>query len=158
MTRSCSGPGMVLDVDLAQRLMAHARAELPQEACALVGGDPPTGIATSVHLTRNALASPLRFEVDPRDLVETVLALDAAGVELLAVFHSHTRSPAIPSIADIRETHYRAFHLIASLSDRQRPLRAWRIDGSIATEAPLAIRERPLSPGPVGGMRPSPRG
>lgn len=141
MTRPGPDPGLLLGADLAQQLLAHARAELPHEACALVGGDRHTGVATSVHLTRNALASPLRFEVDPRDLVRTVLALEAVGADLLAIFHSHTRSAAVPSPADLREDHYRAIHLIASLSNGERPFRAWRIDGGSVSEIPLTIGE-----------------
>jgi len=130
--------------------MAHARAEMPREACALLGGDRSTGVATSVHLTRNALASPLRFEVDPQDLVRAVLAVDAAGASVLAIFHSHTRSPAVPSPADIRGAHYSAFHLIASMSDPGQPLRAWQIDGGIAREIRLTISGGALSPMRVG--------
>lgn len=126
--------------------MAHARAEMPLEACALLGGNPATGVATSVHLTRNALASPLRFEVDPQDLVREMMAIDAAGATLIAIFHSHTRSPAVPSPADIRESRYSAFHLIASRFDPGQPLRAWQIDGGIAREISLTISEGALSP------------
>ena len=151
MSRPRSAAGLVLSVDQVERLMAHAQAELPNEACALLGGDRLTGIATSVHLTRNLLASQLRFEVDPRDLVRTVMALDAADVALLAVFHSHTRSPAVPSPADVRESHYHAFHLIASLADVERPLRAWQIEEGVAREVSLTVDPGPaVSPARVG--------
>jgi proteasome lid subunit RPN8/RPN11 len=156
MIRPRSDGGLILGADHVERLMAHAQAELPHEACALLGGRRSTGVATSVHLTRNALASPLRFEVDPGDLVRTMLTLDEAGLDLLAIFHSHTRSAAVPSPADIRENHYRALHLIASLSDRERPLRAWQIDRSTSSEIPLTINGgRVLSPARGGGRRPS---
>ena len=155
MTGVGSARGLILSDDLAARLMAHARAELPSEACALLGGDLATGVATSVHLTRNALASPLRFEVDPRDLVRAMLGLEAAGEGLLAIFHSHTGSPAVPSPADIREARYPVLHLVASLSDEERPLRAWRVDEVIAHEVPLTISGTALSPTRGGEGLPS---
>ena len=56
-----------------------------------------TGGATAYHPARNAEASPLRYTVHPDDLLRITLAIDDAGEDLLAIFHSHTRSPAVPS-------------------------------------------------------------
>jgi proteasome lid subunit RPN8/RPN11 len=126
-----------LPVRLAEAMLAHARAELPNEACGLLAGSLSAGEATAFHPIRNAAASPLRFELDPDDLVRVVLAIDAAGEEVLAVFHSHTRSAAVPSPSDLRGPGFpTALHLIAGLGE----LRAWSVaDG--------AFREVPLLPG-----------
>lgn len=155
MTVPGSASRLILSNDHSERLIAHAQASLPSEACALLGGDRATGVVTSVHLTRNALASPLRFEVDPRDLVRTMTELEAAGEDLLAIFHSHTGSPAVLSPADIREARYAALHLVASLSDEAQPLRAWQVDGHLAHEVPLTIGGPVLSPTRGGGRLPS---
>jgi proteasome lid subunit RPN8/RPN11 len=125
-------------------LISHARTELPNEACGLLSGSAADGLATSFHPARNAEASPLRYSVHPEDLVRITFAIEDAGEDLVAIFHSHTRSPAIPSATDRRAAMYPdAFYLLASLADASAPmeraLRAWRIrDGEVA-EAPLEI-------------------
>ena len=126
-----------LPAALAERMLEHARAELPNEACGLVGGVVATGRATSFHAARNGHASSLRYDVQPEDLVRIMFAIESAGEQLLAVFHSHTGSPAIPSPTDVREARYDAVHLIASLADpltdAASALRAWRVrDGSVS--------------------------
>ena len=86
-------------------------AELPNEACALLGG--AGGVVTSLHPARNAAASPYRFELDPADLVRVVHAIEAAGEELVAIFHSHPASGPEPSPTDLREARYDVVQLIA---------------------------------------------
>lgn len=147
MSRSAAQPAAAirLPADLAAAMLAHARAELPNEACGLLGGYPSLGRATSFHPARNAHASPLRYDVDPDDLVRIVFAIESDGEELLAVFHSHTRSPAAPSSTDVREMRYDAVQLIASLADSAAgagdALRAWRVGDGTATEVAIRISE-----------------
>jgi proteasome lid subunit RPN8/RPN11 len=140
-----SGEGLVLPRAIAAELLAHARAEVPNEACGLLSGSRATGMATGFHPARNAEASPLIYTVHPDDLLRIVLAIDDAGEDLVAIFHSHTRSPAVPSATDRRQALYPdAFYLLASLSETDAPperaLRAWRIVDGESTEAPLLIR------------------
>jgi proteasome lid subunit RPN8/RPN11 len=135
---------LTLPRPIAEALMAHARAQEPNEACGLLAGSVFTGGATAYHPARNAEASPLRYTVHPDDLLRITLAIDDAGEDLLAIFHSHTRSPAVPSATDLREARYREpFYLIASLSgpavSAERSLRAWRIVDGAATEVSLRL-------------------
>jgi [CysO sulfur-carrier protein]-S-L-cysteine hydrolase len=131
--------GLRLPAKLATLLFAHARDELPNEACALLGGDPVRGRVTSVHPARNRLASPYRFDVEPRDLVRIVHLLEERGDALVGIFHSHPRSPAVPSATDVREARYPAVHLVASLGGAEPVMRAWTIDAATVREAPLTI-------------------
>lgn len=135
---------LVLPHSVAEALLAHARSELPNEACALLAGSLATRRVTTMHAARNSEASPLRYTVHPEDLVRITFAIDDAGEDLVAIFHSHTRSPAVPSATDTRAAMYPdAFYLLATLADPSaRPeeaLRAWRIRDGVATEVPLAI-------------------
>jgi proteasome lid subunit RPN8/RPN11 len=91
-----------------------------------------------MHPARNALASPYRYEVDPRDLVRIVHAVERRGDDLVAIFHSHPGSPAVPSARDVREAAYPVIHVVAGMSDGG-VLRAWRIDGTEAYEVPLVV-------------------
>lgn len=138
---------------VAEALLGHARAEAPNEACGILSGSLPDATATAFHPARNADASPLRYSVHPDDLLRITFAIDDAGEDVVAIFHSHTHSPAVPSPTDRRSAVYPdAFYLIASLADASAPpeecLRAWRIRDGEATEAPLLIvRDGVAQPG-----------
>ena len=135
-----AGAGLRLPSEHARRLIDHARQELPNEACALLGGDGATGTVTSLHLARNRLASPYRFDVEPEDLVRTLHDIEAAGEALVAIFHSHPGTPAVLSPSDLREARYPAVQLVASLVEPGLPvLRAWRIGADDVNEVPLLV-------------------
>jgi proteasome lid subunit RPN8/RPN11 len=142
--------GLVLPRHVADALLAHARSELPNEACGLVAGRHEadgTGRATAFHPARNIEASPIRYNVHPEDLVRIVLAIDDAGEDLVAIFHSHTRSASVPSATDRRTAQYdRPYYLIASLAIPDAPpesaLRAWRTMGGQSFEVPLRVEGR----------------
>ena len=136
--------GLILPGAVAGAILAHARSELPNEACGLLSGDLGAGRATAFHPARNSEASPLRYNVDPDDLVRIVFAIEDTGEDLVAIFHSHTRSPAVPSATDLRAAQYPdAFYLLATLADEAAPpsdaLRAWRIRDGASVEVPLRV-------------------
>ena len=136
--------GLAIPATVAAELLVHARAELPNEACGLLSGSLADGRATAFHPTRNAEASPLRYSVHPDDLVRITFAIEDAGEDLVAIFHSHTRSAAVPSATDRRAAMYPdPFYLLASLADAdalpERALRAWRIVADEAIEVSLRL-------------------
>jgi len=142
-----AGSNLVLHLPrrIAEELLARSRAELPNESCALLSGDLAGGQVSRLHPARNSDQSPLRYTIDEDDLLRITLDIDEAGVDLVAIYHSHTRSPAIPSATDRRQaaTYPKPFHLLASLTDSdvppERALRSWRIQGGHAFEVRLAI-------------------
>ena len=139
-----SNHGLAIPATVAVELLAHARMELPNEACGLLSGSLADGRATAFHPTRNAEASPLRYSVHPDDLVRITFAIEDAGEDLVAIFHSHTRSAAVPSATDRRAAMYPdPFYLLASLADAdalpERALRAWRIVADEAIEVSLRL-------------------
>ena len=127
---------VALPLAMRDAILAHARAELPNEACGLIAGDAPFaagGRPLRWIPTRNALASPYRFEIDPEDLLRHSLEIDDAGEVIWAIVHSHVASTARPSASDLREArHPAALHLIVSLDDDESgpaAMRAWTADG-----------------------------
>ena len=145
MVTDAEGPsGLTVDPTAAEALMRHARAELPNEACGLLSGSLADALASLFHPARNAEASPLRYNVDPDDLVRITFAIEDAGQDLVAIFHSHTRSPGVPSATDRRAAQYPdVFYLLAALADPSAPperaLRAWRIHGGQSFEVALRV-------------------
>jgi proteasome lid subunit RPN8/RPN11 len=136
--------GLALPLALAEELLRHARAELPNEACGLLAGDLAAGTASAYHPARNADASPYVYTVHPDDLVRIVIGIEDAGDDLVAIFHSHTHTPAIPSPTDRRQARYPVVYLLATLSDPDATpaecLRAWRIEDGESREVGLELR------------------
>jgi [CysO sulfur-carrier protein]-S-L-cysteine hydrolase len=135
---------LTIPASIADELMAHARAESPNEACGILSGSLTDRRATTYHPARNAEASPYVYRVHPDDLVRIVLGIDDAGEELVAIFHSHTHSPAVPSPTDRRQAMYPdAIYLLATLKEADaqpmQALRAWRIRDGEATEVSLRV-------------------
>ena len=84
---------------LLDEMVAHAREEAPNECCGMVAAQ--DGRAVKVFRTRNTEASPLRFNIDGREILRVIEEIEEAGWSLGAIYHSHTRSAAYPSQTDI---------------------------------------------------------
>jgi proteasome lid subunit RPN8/RPN11 len=127
-----AGGALRLPRALADEIVAHARAGLPDEACGIVAGR--EGEATRFFPAVNADASPYRYSIDSADLLRIVTTIEDAGEELVAIYHSHTRSPAFPSRTDVELAFWPdAAYLIVSLAADPPDLRAYAIrDGRIA--------------------------
>ncbi len=146
-----SGVGPVrLPRALVDAIIAHALAEIPNEACGLIVGSAPVaagGRALRYEACRNAAASPVRYLVHEDDLYRITVEADDAGHVIWGIVHSHPRSPAVPSSTDVERALYpEALHLLVSLAtDQADPatgtpsLRAWWIAGAVVTEAALEV-------------------
>ncbi len=122
-----------------EEIIAHARDDDPNECCGLLGGD---GEISTVYRARNAEASPLRYSVHPTDQLRIMERIEAAGEELVGIYHSHTKSEAFPSQTDINlaELWPDPLYLICSLLDPERPVvRAFAIRDRAVEEVELAV-------------------
>jgi proteasome lid subunit RPN8/RPN11 len=116
-------------------IVAHCEEGYPDEACGLVAAK--EDVPVRVIPMRNADASPATFRLDPKEQFEVFEELEDEGLDLFAIFHSHTHSEAYPSPTDRRQALYpEARYLILTLQDRSRPsLRGFRIlDGDVTEE------------------------
>jgi [CysO sulfur-carrier protein]-S-L-cysteine hydrolase len=109
---------------LVDEMVAHAREDLPNECCGMVGG--VDGVAKTVYRARNEFESPLRFGVDSDDLFRILQReIPERGEELVAIYHSHTKSEAYPSQTDLnmaQQSWPEAVWLIVSLEDEDAPV------------------------------------
>ena len=117
---------------LLDEIVAHARAEAPNECCGLIAAR--DGEAVAVHRARNAAASPLRYEIDGMEQYRIQTAIEDAGHELGAIYHSHTRSAPLPSQTYINLAFYPdALYVIVGVKGPEADVRAWEIaDGQVA--------------------------
>ena len=81
------------------------------------------GEATEVIRVENAAASPLRYEMEPKAQYDAYRAIEDQDHELLAIYHSHTKSPAYPSQTDVNQAVAwpDQIYLIVSLADPDAP-------------------------------------
>lgn len=129
---------MRISQELLDDVIAHAREDAPNECCGLMGGT--GGRATSVHRAENLYPSPLRFEV--ANPVPLLRAIEEAGEELVAIYHSHTRSAAYPSQTDVNMARGwpDPLWLICSLEDPENPVvRAFSIRDDQVSEVPIEV-------------------
>ena len=127
-----------LPSSLRDRIVEHARAGKPNEACGLIGGK--DGVATSFHPVRNADESPYRYTVHPDDLVRVWAELEDADDEIVSIYHSHTKSAPYPSRTDVELASWPdAAYLIVSLRSEPAELAAFRIAKGRIEEISLEI-------------------
>jgi [CysO sulfur-carrier protein]-S-L-cysteine hydrolase len=141
-----------LPATMVQALIDHARAAVPNEACGLIVGDGPAaagGRALRFDATRNAAASPYRYEIHPDDLYRLTVATDDADEVFWGIVHSHTHTPAVPSATDIGLAFYPdALYILVSLDEGEAngasgtpSVRAWRIVDGAVHEVALDVVE-----------------
>jgi proteasome lid subunit RPN8/RPN11 len=134
---------------LLDEVIAHARAEAPNECCGMIASR--DGEAVAVHRARNAAASPLRYVMDPNEQYRIQDAIESAGLDLGAIYHSHTRSDPVPSQTDINlsalpGTSQPSFpgtlYLIVGVAGDEPDVRIWDIADGGYTQRELEIEER----------------
>ena len=120
---------LVIPDVLLEEMIAHARRERPNECCGLLAGaiDGDAGRVTTRFPIGNDAASPTEYSTNPRDLLNAFRALRHANIELLAFYHSHPTSAAVPSAKDIARNTYgeTVVHVIVGLVDDVPDVRAW---------------------------------
>ncbi|HEX5609243.1 MAG TPA: M67 family metallopeptidase [Solirubrobacterales bacterium] len=116
---------MKISQQLIDELVAHAREDLPNECCGMVGGR--DGEATSVVRVVNSAASPLRYEMDPQGQYNALKEIEDGGDELLAIYHSHTKSAAYPSQTDVNQAVAwpEQVYLIVSLAEEEPDVKGY---------------------------------
>jgi len=134
-----------ISAELLQQIVAHAREEAPNECCGVIavepaGPDERPARAVRAHRAVNTAASPLRFEIDGRDVMRLLDAIEGDGLALGAIYHSHTRTAPYPSQTDINfAAHWPGVEwLIVGLADGAPPeVRSYLIENGRIEEVSI---------------------
>jgi proteasome lid subunit RPN8/RPN11 len=122
-----------------EAMVAHARAEAPNECCGVLTGR--DGRVEGVVPVANADRSPYTYRMDPRELLVVYKQADAQGLEVLGYYHSHPSTPAVPSRTDVaRAADPFAVYVIVSLATEPPEVRAYRIADGGYRELELSVR------------------
>jgi proteasome lid subunit RPN8/RPN11 len=120
--------GLELPVAVLEAVVEHARAEFPNECCGLLAGRGTR--VERLYRGSNVDRSPYTYRLDPQEQLRFFKAMDAEGLELLGIYHSHTHSAAYPSRTDVARAFYPdAVYVIVSLRDPQAVLEDVRVKG-----------------------------
>ena len=90
----------------------------------------------------NAAASPYRYEMHGKEVLELLRKLDGDGEEFLVIYHSHTSTEAYPSPTDVRLAGGwpDCYFVLVSLEHKDAPVvRAYRIIDGVITEDPIVV-------------------
>jgi proteasome lid subunit RPN8/RPN11 len=124
---------------LFQAMLAHLQANYPLEACGILAGK--GNQALRLYAIDNILASPVAYEMDPRQQLQAMIELEDDGLEMVAVFHSHPTGPERPSPTDVAQAYYPdCIYVIVSLADQERPVvRGFRIENGRYHEVAISV-------------------
>ena len=135
-----------LDGVLHKEIVEQGLREFPNECCGLIAA--AGGVPTKGFPMTNADASPATYRLDGTEQLRVFDQMEQAGLDLWAIYHSHTHSEAYPSPTDIQRAHYPdgtptypgVRYLLLSLEERAKPvLRSFLfVDGEV-TEEELTI-------------------
>jgi [CysO sulfur-carrier protein]-S-L-cysteine hydrolase len=131
---------IVLSPEIASDMVTHARGQSPIEACGLLAGK--DGVVKCAYRLTNCDASPEHFSLDPKEQFAVAKDMRTAGLELLAVYHSHPASPARMSDEDLRLALAPGMrYVIVSLVNNEPEIKSFTIRDGVAVEEPVMIRE-----------------
>jgi [CysO sulfur-carrier protein]-S-L-cysteine hydrolase len=139
---------LTISASLRARIVAHARADHPDEACGVIAG--PAG---SDHPQRfipmdNAERSPTFYRFDSMEQLRVWREMDNRDEEPVVIYHSHTATEAYPSRTDISYASEPAAHYVlvstreqAETNHTGHELRSYRIVGGVVTEEQVEVVE-----------------
>ncbi len=108
-------------------LIAAAEQLAPQEVCGLLLGyfEKDAVQVVEVRPVKNRLESTTRYQMEPQQQIQVFLEMEARGLQLAGIYHSHPNGPERPSATDIQEACYpETVYLILA-----RNTVSWQING-----------------------------
>lgn len=145
--------GLVISEKSKKEIVKHCLMEKPNEACGLLAGikDRDKRLIKDVYSMKNTEKSPERYFMDPEQQFSALKDIRSNEGELLAIYHSHPHSEAVPSERDIEMAHMPdVLYVIISLASREPDIRAYTIKkGEDYREVEVVVRK-----GALGELRP----
>jgi proteasome lid subunit RPN8/RPN11 len=132
---------LTISRELHDQIVAHARADHPDEACGVIAGPEGTDRPERFIPMLNAARSPTFYEFDSMDLLRLYREMDDRDEVPVVIYHSHTATEAYPSRTDISyasepEAHY---VLVSTRETDTAEFRSFRIVDGVVTEEPVEV-------------------
>ena len=135
---------LTIRADLVDAMVAHARADHPDEACGIIAGPEGSDRPERFIPMVNAERSPTFYRFDSGEQLKVWRAMDDYDEVPVVIYHSHTATAAYPSRTDISyasepDTHY---VLVSTRHADDHEVRSYRIVDGVVTEEPVSIVEQ----------------
>lgn len=146
---------LLIPQSLRDEVMIHLLQCAPNEGVGMLGVHAPVRTETGSEAIaalfvpgRNTEASPVRYTMDPQDVIAAFRTFREQNLQLGAIVHSHLRGPATPSTSDVNEWNYpEALMVIASFAEHPPALQAWRLveeqEMAIVQHVPIQLQAEP---------------
>jgi len=128
---------LTISAELQLKIVAHARADHPDEACGVIAGPAGSDRPERFIPMLNAERSPTFYRFDSLEQLRVWREMDDRDEEPVVIYHSHTATEAYPSRTDISyASEPGAHYLLVSTRDADvAEFRSFKIiDGEVAEE------------------------
>jgi [CysO sulfur-carrier protein]-S-L-cysteine hydrolase len=128
---------------LREKIVAHARADHPDEACGVIAGPVGSDRPERFIPMLNAERSPTFYRFDSLEQLRVWREMDDRDEQPVVIYHSHTATEAYPSRTDISyasepEAHY---VLVSTRDEDKVEFRSYRIVDGVVTEEQVTVAE-----------------
>jgi [CysO sulfur-carrier protein]-S-L-cysteine hydrolase len=127
---------LTLPGELRAAIIAHARADHPDEACGVIAGPAGSDRPERFIKMTNAERSPTFYRFDSTEQLRIWREMDDRDEEPVVIYHSHTATEAYPSRTDISYANEPGAHyvLVSTRDPDEAELRSFRIVDGVVTE------------------------
>jgi [CysO sulfur-carrier protein]-S-L-cysteine hydrolase len=135
---------LTISAGLRAKILAHARADHPDEACGIIAGPAGSDRPERFISMLNAERSPTFYRFDSLEQLKVWRELDERDEQPVVIYHSHTATEAFPSRTDISyamepDAHY---VLVSTRDPGLDEFRSFRIvDGNVTEEEVTVVPE-----------------
>jgi proteasome lid subunit RPN8/RPN11 len=127
--------------ELADKIIAHAWADHPDEACGVIAGPVGSDRPERFVPMENAERSPTFYRFDSMEQFRVWRDMDDRDEEAVVIYHSHTSTEAYPSRTDVSyAAEPNAHYVLVSTADPDDvQFRSYRILDGVITEEKVEI-------------------
>ena len=128
--------------ELRDLIVAHARADHPDEACGVVAGPAGSDRPDRFIQMENAERSPTFYRFDSMEQFRVWREMDDRDEVPVVIYHSHTATEAYPSRTDVSyASEPDAHYVLVSTAFDEPQFRSYRILDGVVTEEEVKIVE-----------------
>jgi [CysO sulfur-carrier protein]-S-L-cysteine hydrolase len=129
--------------DLYDKIVAHARADHPDEACGVLAGPAGSDRPERFIPMTNAARSPTFYEFDSTEQFHVWRQMDDNDEEPVVLYHSHTATEAYPSRTDVSYASEPGAHyvLVSTRDPHETEFRSYHIQNGNIAEEPVTVVE-----------------
>ncbi|MDX6743688.1 M67 family metallopeptidase [Actinocorallia sp. A-T 12471] len=127
--------------EIVDKIVAHARADHPDEACGVVAGPLGSDRPERFVPMENAERSPTFYRFDSLEQLKVWREMDDRDEEPVVIYHSHTATEAYPSRTDVSYAAEPNAHyvLVSTREEDDTEFRSYRIVDGVITEEEVRI-------------------